>query len=98
MDNLKTITLRHLFIDKKKHIGIEFINNPAIESILKLMNTVRWNSEFNMYVMLNTKNNFDKIFKLFKGIAWINLKYFYKDKPVNTNIDEPDYSSYKNKK
>jgi len=97
-NNLKTITLRHLFIDKKQHIGIEFINNPAIDSILKSMNSVRWNSEFNMYVMLNSKNNFDKIFKLFKGIAWINLKYFYRDKPVNTSIEEPDYSSYKTKK
>ena len=99
MDNRNnTITLRHVIIDKKKFIGIEFYTNPAIEIILKSIPTARWNSEYNMYILQNNRNNYDKIFKLFKGIAWINLKYFYKDKPVNLNIDEPDYTSYKAKK
>jgi site-specific recombinase XerD len=98
MKNQNTITLKHLLINNTHCIGIEFINNPAIEIIVKSIKSARWSDDYKMYYINNTNKNFNKLFDLFKGIAWINLKYFYKDKPVNMNIEEPDYSSFKNKK
>ena len=46
----------------------------------------------------NTKGNLDTIFKTFRGIAWVNCKYFFKDKPVNTNLEKPDFNNFKEKK
>ncbi len=95
---LNNITLRHLIVNNKQMIGLVYMNNPTIDSIVKSINTIRWSKEFEMYYLPNTNVNLFYLFKIFKGIAWVNCKYFFKDKPINTNIDEPDYSKYKNKK
>jgi len=98
MDNrFKTITIRHLIVNNKKMIGLEYPNNPTIRTLLYTMDNVKWNSEFGMSYIENNKDNIRKIYNLFRGIAWINGKYFFKNKPINTNIPEPDYSSFKNK-
>ncbi|NOZ47240.1 MAG: tyrosine-type recombinase/integrase [Chlorobi bacterium] len=78
-------------------IGLEYPNNPTIRTLLYTMDNVKWNSEFGMSYIENNKDNIRKIYNLFRGIAWINGKYFFKNKPINTNIPEPDYSSFKNK-
>jgi site-specific recombinase XerD len=51
-----------------------------------------------MKYVQKSKENLDKIYTIFKGVAWVNSKYFFKDKPINLNIPEPDYSYQKQKK
>lgn len=92
-----TITLRHLVIDSNKMIGLEYISNPSIQALVGTLNNVKWSEEFELSYIQNTNYNLDQIFTIFKGIAWVNCKYFYKDKQINTNISEPDYSNFKNK-
>lgn len=92
-----TITLRHLVIDCNKMIGLEYISNPSIQALVGTLNNVKWSEEFELSYIQNTNYNLDQIFTIFKGIAWVNCKYFYKDKQINTNISEPDYSNFKNK-
>lgn len=97
-NNLLNITLRHIIIDNKQMIGISFKNNPTIDTIVKAMVGMNWSEEYNMYYLLNNEENLTRIFEIFKGIAWVNCKYFFKDKLINTNIPEPNYSTIKNKK
>lgn len=94
---LATITIRHLVIKNERMVGLEFINNPGIQAIVSTLPEVQWSKKFRIYYIKNSKSNLDIIFTIFKGIAWINCKYFYKDRLVNTNIEEPNYSSFKNK-
>lgn len=96
--NFKSITLRHVLINGNKNIGIEFKTDPVIQKLAKTLNGLTWSKEFNTLYVKNTKGNLDQIFETFRGIAWVNCKYFFNDKPINTALDKPDYSYYKFRK
>ena len=93
-----TLTIRHLIVDNQKKIGLEYKNNPAIQALVNTFNDVKWSDKFGMNYINNNKDNLDRIFTIFKGIAWVNGKCFFKDKPINANIPEPNYSYIKNRK
>ena len=71
------ITLKHLLIENKKCIGLQFYSNKVINALIKELNGITWDEEFNMYYMPNNKVNLDAIYNLFRGVAWINSKYFF---------------------
>lgn len=77
MDFKQHITLKHLLINNCKYIGLQFYASKAIQVIVNSLNEVRWSKEFNMYYVPNTKENLNGIFQLFRGIAWIDTKYFF---------------------
>lgn len=77
----KILTLKHLLIDDKKQIGLKFYPNKIIQMVVDGFKDIKWSEEFSMHYLTNNKYNLDAIFKSFKGIAWINCKYFYYDKP-----------------
>ena len=97
-NRFNTITLRNLVIDNKKMIGLEYKNNPTIDALVDSLNKVEWSEKFQMKYVEKSKENLDKIYTIFKSVAWVNSKYFFKDKPVNTLIPEPDYTHVKNKR
>ena len=71
------ITLKHLLIDSKKYIGLQFYTNKALEIIVQELDSVKWSEEFNMYYVLNNKANLDHIYALFRGVAWVDSRYFF---------------------
>ncbi len=71
------ITLKHLLIDNHKSIGLQFYTNRALNILVNDLNGVKWSDEFNMYYVPNTSVNLDLIYRLFRGIAWIDSKYFF---------------------
>ncbi|WMI64797.1 tyrosine-type recombinase/integrase [Aestuariibaculum sp. YM273] len=81
------ITLKHLLIDDVPQIGLKFYANSTIEILIKELEDVKWSKEFTMFYVRNTKANLDAIFKLFKGVAWIDTKYFF-EKTRAKNLDE----------
>ena len=83
----KHITLKHILIDNKKYIGLKFNADKVLNSLIKELNEVDWNNEFDMFCLPNKKNNLDAIFKLFRGVAWINTNYFF-DKSNSKNLNE----------
>ena len=48
-----------------------------------------------MVYIANTPDNVNSIFRTFKGSAWVNCRYFYKNKPVVSNAKPVDLSSLK---
>ena len=93
--NTRCITLRHLILDSEKHIAFEYNADNAVNTLLNTFKDLKWSEQFNMSYINNNKENIQKIFSIFKGIAWINLKYFYKDKPINTSLPEQNFSKLK---
>lgn len=91
------ITLRHLVLESKRYIGLEYKSDQAITALLNSFPDNNWSEQYKMAYIANNKHNIDKLFSTFKGIAWLNCKYFYKDKAVNTAIPEPDLSKLKQK-
>ena len=78
MENKRHLTLKHLLIDNKKYIGLQFYSDKVINSLIKEFKDLDWSKEFNMHYIPNNKANLDTIFSLFRGIAWINTNYFSK--------------------
>jgi integrase/recombinase XerD len=48
-----------------------------------------------MIYVKNTIENFNAIFELFRGVAWINCRYFTKNKPLRSGSEAVDLTSLK---
>ncbi len=93
----KHITLKHLLIDGEKKIGLQFYPDKVIQALVKELPNPRWNTEFSMVYIENTKENLDQIFQKFKGVAWINGNSFFKEKTIRNN-QPVDINWYRNRK
>ncbi|NNK82921.1 MAG: site-specific integrase, partial [Flavobacteriaceae bacterium] len=90
MNKLQNITLKHLLIDNNKCIGLQYFSHKVIDSLIKELPNITWSEFYQMHYIPYSKNNLDAIFKLFKGIAWINGNYFFginRSKNVDENTD-----------
>ncbi len=95
---LPVITLKHLFINGRKYIGLLFYPNKVIQNIIKGFNGVKWSDQYNMVYILNTNNNIELIFDSFRGITWINCNNFF---PKNKNLkgtEVPSLNQYRKRK
>ena len=88
MNLQKQITLKHLLINTEKKIGIQFYPDKVIQALIKSLPDVKWSSEFQMVFLPNTQKHFHTILKTFKGVAWVNMKYFARNKPLNVHGEE----------
>ncbi|WP_339634496.1 site-specific tyrosine recombinase/integron integrase [Bizionia echini] len=92
------ITLKHLLIDNKKFIGLQFYSNKAVDILVKQLKHVNWSDEFNMYHVPNKKNQLDEIYNTFRGVAWVDSKYFFnqtRSKELNEVFDVDWYRQRK---
>ena len=92
------ITLKHLLIDNNKCIGLEFYSNKALNILVNELDAIAWSDEFNMHYLPNNKNNLDSIYNLFRGIAWINSKYFFQESRSKQLLETFDVAWFRNRK
>jgi integrase/recombinase XerD len=97
MNQLPIITLRHLMINGVKQIGMQFYASKIIHALIKTLDSPKWSEEHSMVYISNTPENVYSIFRTFKGTAWINCRYFYRNKPVFSNAQPVDLSTIKSK-
>jgi len=89
------VTIKHLFINKKKQIGLQFYPSKIVQNIIKGLPDVKWSKEFNMAYVLNTKQNLDLIYDDFRGLAWINSGHFFHQKSNSRNNETVSLTSYR---
>lgn len=94
----KNITIKHLLIDEKKQIGIQFYPDKVIQGIIKQLPDPKWSKTYGMVYILNTKDNLTQIFDKFRGVAWVNSYYFFKDRPLKNNNEPLDVERFRNRK
>jgi integrase/recombinase XerD len=97
MNNLPVITLRHLMIDGEKCIGMQFYPSKLIDALVKTLDSPKWSDTDNMTFIRNTAENFNLLFKTFRGVAWIDCRLFMRNRPLNPKSASVDLSSLKNK-
>ena len=97
MNQIPVITLRHLMINGNKYIGMQFYASKIIHALIKTLDSPKWSQEHSMVYISNTPDNVYSIFRTFKGTAWINCRYFYRNKPVFSNAQPVDLSTIKSK-
>jgi len=83
MEKLQNITLRHYLIQDEKCIGILYYPHKVIQALVKELPGVKWSEKHQVTYVKNTEENLSAIFKKFRGVAWVNCRYFDKNKSVN---------------
>jgi len=86
---LKQITLRHVLVENKKFIGLQFYPNKVINALTKELTDISWSNEYDMFLLPNYAKNLNAIFNTYRGVAWINCKYFFPNRPVSKGVNEP---------
>ncbi|KAA3653055.1 MAG: recombinase [Bacteroidetes bacterium] len=97
---LYKISLKHLLIDGKRQIGLQFYSNKVMNTLIKSMPGIKWSKEFNMAYLSNSKESISLIFNTFRGVAWIDGKYFFDKKtlkPRNESIAKKRIEHWKSK-
>ena len=98
MELQKSVTLKHLLIDQKKCIGLQFNPSKVVQALIDTLPNVSWSSEFLMFYVSNNKTNLDLIFKTFHGVAWVNGNYFFTEKIINPDNPALNLERYRNRK
>lgn len=99
MNALKNITLRHLHLNGERYIGLQFMSDHVLEALVKQLPGLQWSEEHGIYYIPNARDNLTEIFKRFRGVAWVNCKYFDKKKAVKIPSKEHgDISWYESRK
>ena len=98
--NSKKITLKHFILDQRKYVALIFYPDRVIQTLIKTLPEVKWVPEHQFVIIPNTKMNIDLIFKTFQSVAWVDVKFLYKNKPVNPHQTSNcgDISIYKRRK
>jgi integrase/recombinase XerD len=95
MSHLPVLTLRHLMINGMKCIGIQFYPSKIINALIKTLDSPKWSRDYEMVYISNTPENVYAIFSTFKGNAWINCRYFYRNRPISLQAAPVDLSCLK---
>ena len=74
----------HYLINKERCVGILFYPNKVNQVLIKELPGVKWSKEYQVIYVKNNSENLNRIYETFRGVAWVNCKYFFKNKPVNT--------------
>lgn len=91
----KSITLKHLLIDHKKCIGLQYSTNKVLQALVDSLPNCTWSTEYGMFYLPNTKHNLELIFKTFHGVAWVNGNYFFSEKVINQDNPELNLERYR---
>lgn len=100
MSSSKTryISLKHLLIDKKRCIGLQFYPEKVLNALVKSLPDVKWSNTFSMAYLPNTDRHFNVLFQTFKGVAWLNFSSFAHKKQRALNDKVPDIDAYRKRK
>jgi len=85
-------------IKDQKMIGIKFLPDTLIQSLIKGLPNPKWSKEYHMAYIPNTKSNLGIIFNTFKGVVWINYNRFLVNRPVNTSNESFNVAWFRNRK
>jgi site-specific recombinase XerD len=90
MSKLPVITLRNLLIEREKCIGLQFDPSTAIHTLVQSLGEVRWSEAYGMHYVPKSDDALSKLFELFRGVAWVNCRYFLRNSPVRKGAEEVD--------
>jgi len=94
----RSITLKHLLIDNKKCIGLQYHADRITQALVNELPGLQWSNQFNMHYIPNNESNLTLIFKKLKGFVWINGNYFFRDKPMKDNFETMDVNWFRKRK
>lgn len=94
----KQVTLKHLYIENQKMIGLLFYPDKIMQALVKQLPNVKWSTQYEMAFIPNNDKNLNLIFDTFKGVCWINCSHFFPNKPINISNEELSVDSFRKRK
>jgi len=76
-------------------IGLQFYTDKVLQALVKTLPEVGWSKQYEMVCLPNTKKNLDNIYGAFKGVAWVNGKYFFTNRPIHKGNEELKINQYR---
>jgi site-specific recombinase XerD len=70
----------------------------VLNALVEQLKEAFWVPEYRMHALANTPTNVKLIFRLFKGVAYVNGQYFFTKKPLKGKIEAEDISSLRHRK
>lgn len=95
------ITLKHLFIDQQKQIGLKYYPSKSIQRLVDTLPSIKYSDTYKMHYIFNDPSNLSLIFEIFKPIAWVNGSHFfpkYNKSKGTTPVNLEGYYSRERKK
>jgi integrase/recombinase XerD len=92
MRKLPIITLRNLVIERQKCIGLQFDPSAPIQTLVQSLGDVQWSESYGMYYLPKSDDALTKVFDTFRGIAWVNCRYFFRNRPLREEGQAEDLS------
>lgn len=75
-------------VDGHKMIGLKFYPDKVIHSLVKSIPGIKWSSQLGMAYCSNTQVHLNTIYTTFKGVAWVDGKYFFRNRPIKDPVLE----------
>lgn len=91
--HLKRITLKHVVINGKKMIGLQFYPDKLLQALIRQLPRIKWHKESGLACLINSPKNLALVYKTFKGVAFIDGKYFYRNKPLPDPVQPSQQAS-----
>jgi site-specific recombinase XerD len=74
----KMISLRHLEVNGERMIGLKFYPDKVIQALVKTLPEPKWDKVRQMVYFINNPINYTQLLNTFKGVAWLDMRYFSK--------------------
>ena len=94
----KKVHLKHLLIDNRKMIGIKYYSDKVIDALISQLPGIRYSDHYNMAYLPNRRENLNKIFNTFRGVAWVNVNSFFPNRVLNRDNEPLNIDSYRKRK
>ncbi|WP_026210662.1 hypothetical protein [Flexithrix dorotheae] len=86
----KIITLKHIYVAQNRYIGLKFYPDKVLQAMVKELPEPKWHSQSGCVIIKNNRENLNKIFQKFKGVAWVDTQQFFKKKTPDNNIPKAE--------
>jgi hypothetical protein len=77
---------------------LQFKADKVIQALALQLNDIEWSDQYGIHYVPNTKENLNQIYVTFKGVAWVNGNYFFRNRPLQDRSTGTRYHRKSGKK
>ena len=94
----KFVTLKHLLIEKRRCIGLQFYSDKVLQAMINALPDVKWSTEFSMYYVPNNPAALNLVYKQLRGVAWVNSNHFFPRSSFGRENEDLDVQWFRKRK
>lgn len=79
-------------IGGRPHIGLQFHPDKLVQALTDTLPGVAWSDEDRMHHLPNTQENLNLVYRTYRGVAWVEGKYFFRNRPLRSGAEPVDLS------